>query len=150
MATTVVLIHFTPTLATMITNAPIAFTQNSSASLASNITVVWSHVGVYQCTTIGFSEVSICLLVSFSTGTKPYRKALFVSIFFRKILNLSATPSVLSSNLMMTVTSYFGISMESAKREVKISVTFIHKTFFCVSNLQNVEFLMLLGNPFRS
>ena len=65
-----------------------------------------------------------------SISTVPYRKVMIAKICFRKILTLSASSSVYSSDFTTTVASYFGINTESAKREAEVAVTSIRKDVF--------------------
>ena len=104
-----------------------------------------SIIGVYQQTIIGFSDISIRILVPDPISADPYRKALIFNPLFRQIITLSDIPSVSFSDLMLTVTSYFSLNTESAERETKATSISIHNIFFFVSNLQGVfEFSLRL------
>ena len=41
---------------------------------------------------------------------------------------------------MTTIASYLGINAGSAEKEAEVAVASIRKAFFCVSNLQGVEY----------
>ena len=120
---------------------------NNSPSSATSRTTVLSNFGVYQQTSIGYSDISIRTLVPDTISTKPYRKALIVTLFFHQIMTLSDTPSISFSDLMSTVASYFGLNTGSTEREAETADINIRNDFFLFSNLQGVDFSDVSGRP---
>ena len=87
------------------------------------------------------------MIVPLTISAKPYRKALIVIQFFRRILPLSSSSSVSLSDLTATVAAYFAILISSTKREVECIVDSIHHVFFHVDNLQGGRFFDSSGKP---
>ena len=130
MTPSAVLIKLTSTTTNM-NNEHITIITKNALSLSKRINgPTSSHFGVYQQTKIGSIEVSIRTHFPISISTVPSRKLMIAKICFRKILTLSASSSVYSSDFTTTVASYFGINTESAKREAEVAVTSIRKDVF--------------------
>ena len=108
---------------------------NASPSSATSRTTVSSNFGVYQQISIGSSDISTHTLVPDAISAESDRKALIVKLFFRKIINLSDTPSVFFSDLMSIVASYFGFNTGSAERETETTIIDIRNAFGIVSNM---------------
>ena len=68
-------------------------------------------------------------------------------LFFRRILYLSSSPSVTTSDLTATVIAYFAMPTGSAEREAERIVESVRHTFFLVGNLQSIGFLDSSGKP---
>ena len=130
MTPSAVLIKLTSTTTNM-NNEHITIITKNALSLSKRINgPTSSHFGVYQQMRIGSIEVSIRTHFPIFISTVPCRKVMIAKIFFRKILTLSASSSVYSSDFTTTVASYFGINTESAKREAEVAVTSIRKDVF--------------------
>ena len=117
-----------------------ATNTNVSPSSATSRATISSNFGVYQQTSIGSSDISIHTLVPDAISAEPYCQALIAKLFFYQIMTLSDTSSVSFSDLMSTVSSYFGLNTGSAKREAEFTIISIHNAFFLVSNPQGVGF----------
>ena len=78
-----------------------------------------SFFGTLQQTTVGSSEVTICAIVPPPIIAEPYRKAMAVILFFRRILALSDFSSIPLSYLTTTVALYFDMITGSAEREAE-------------------------------
>ena len=85
------------------------------------------------------------MLVPNDIRIKPCRKILINKLSFRQIATLSDTPSVSFSDLLSTVSLYFGYSTEFTEREAQATAISIHNIFLLFSNLQSVAFSNLNG-----
>jgi len=109
----------------------------------------FANFGVYQQTPVGHSELSIRTLVPDAISAEPYRKALIAKLFFYQILSLTDSPSVSFNDLFDTVAAYFDINTGSAEREAEAAAQSISRSFFRVSNLVRVAYLMHPVNLLR-
>ena len=128
MAPTAVLFKLTSTTDTMntiTTNNLSAYTATSSAINSVSL------FETYQDTAVG-CDLTIRTIVPPDISAEPYRKAMVVILFFRRIVSLTFSPSITISDLTATVAAYFALSTGSAEREAERIVDSVRHAFFDV------------------
>ena len=120
-------------------------TTNVSTSSVTSRATVSLDFGVYQQTSIGFSDISIRTLVLDAISAETYRKTLIVRPIFHQIMNLSDTPLLSFSDLMSTIALYVGINVGSTEKEAVTTAIFNRNAFFLVFNLQGIDFSDVFG-----
>lgn len=112
MISTVIIVQITLTHPIMNTATNIS----QYVSNANHTNYFSSCLSVYQQTLVGSSEGSdegtTCTFAHVAISTDPYDKSLIVKLLFRQIRTFPNNPSVLLSNVIATVASYFSIKTE--------------------------------------
>ena len=104
--------------------------------------------GQFQRIFVGTFDKTIRVPVDLLMRETPYRKALVVQHFFRKIKHLATNNTFSHGDLISIVASRFDFETGIAETESEATALLVHRVIFSVNNLEGVGFTNNTNNFF--